>query len=255
MKIGLLACGFDCEENIDKVLKPWVNLKSKYDITISFVNCQFSEYSKFYGEEEVKDPNWLERHKNSIDYFFSILPASEAEARNCALAPLIENNVDFIWLLDCDEFYTEEMIESIIKFISYDKFIAWYKLSFKNKVFTANQYLQEPFTPPRIFRTSVGKFKLDKLSWDNDFTYKAGDKEVSHLTLGHQTVPAKVAWIPHESWLNTLKNKKKIEYHHAHFGQGNCSYAWCEENGLIFNESYYNRYGLPFPVVLTENSQ
>lgn len=249
-KIGLLVCGYDCADSFKEVLKPWIQLKEKYNIIISFVHCKFKEYNDINN----KDVN-VDYDLNGINYFFAPNePLIEIEVRSLALKPLLDDNVDYIWQLDLDEYYTVENIENIINFIYKDKFIPSYKISFKNYVFDASTYLEEPFTPHRIFKTRLGNFKLNKFIDDNLINYLSdGMVQMDARAIACKIIPPEVAYIKHVTWLNNEKSRQKVEYHKKHFSDGLCSYSWDEKDGLIFNKDFFKLRNLPMPKTLKDN--
>lgn len=268
MKFGLLATGFDCSENIDKVLEAWNTLKQDktfgHELVFSVVYGQFAEYAELFGKQEIKKPEWADKYSDLIDYFTLCEPDSEANHRNLALQPLLDENCDVIWLLDIqDEFYTIKNIKDIISYIQFNSYYCWYSVSLKNYVFDDKTYLLDPFTPPRIFRTLYNGFKLKKFAFDNDPVYIDYQKIdlpgvnydydstrfISYKQFSNLVIPQQTAFVRHESWLNNDRSKSKVSYHHKHFGPGICSFKWNEkENKLEFNELYYRSIGqfIPF---------
>lgn len=259
MKIGVLACGYDCAEYIDKVLPPWITAKNMQlggnDFIISIVHGQFKEYVELAGEESLIVPEWASRYKNGIDYIVSPPPGTETELRNLALRPLLEENCDIIILLDLqDEIYELNQIQTIFEYVFLEKWISWFKVSLKNYVFDEKTYLKDPFTPPRIFKVKTNGHILKAMSYDNDVIYEAiymtpkGDilKQVPHKELPNKTIPAHRAFIKHLTWLSNEKSKKKQKYQIKRWNL--CSFDWDSElNKLVFSKSYYDKLGQPFP--------
>lgn len=263
--IGVLGCGYECEELIDRVLGPWITLKNNpncpYQFIFSFVHGQFKEYVGLDGLKKPYIPNWAQGYKSSIDFFITPEPGSEAELRNLALRPLLQAGCDLIYLLDLqDEIYKAIEIEKTLKFVENNPFIAWFKGSLKNYVFDHRHYLAEPFTPARIYRTDYRGLKLKGFRFDNEMVYqdtvgRIGNNIVDHLQLPHLTLPKSVCWTTHYTWMSDEKGKKKCKYQAAHFGFDLCSYIWNDEkNVLEFNPAYYTRFNLPFPEVVEESS-
>jgi len=253
MRIGVLGCGYDCDENIDKVLKPWFDLYKNYNFVFSFSYGPFKEYVDLYKPDQKESfPSWYEKYSGYINKFNRHYGKLEHEARNESLQYLLQQGCDIIWLLDLtDEIYTSTEIDSTIKYVQRDTETAWYKICFKNYVFDEKTFLAEPFCPPRIFRTNIYNYKLDKCYWDNDFIYKStknGD-ELNQNKIGYKVIPRGLAFVKHYTWLSNEKTRKKVEYQNAHFGNGNCSYSWdYEVNKLIFNKEYFDKLGIRTPM-------
>jgi hypothetical protein len=259
-KFGILFCGYNMEEYIHQSLAPWVEAKNSnllgYEFIISAVCLPFKEYK----DQDIKVDDTLDiliayRDFNHIQYLFSEPKyCSEADARNLALKPLLDQGCDMIILWDADEIATLENIENILKYVELEKFISWFRFSYKNYVFDDKTYLAAPFTPPRLFRVNTNGYKLINFHWDNDITYQSEDcsiKEYQH-SLPSKTIPAKTAFIKHLSWISNEKSKQKVNYQMAHFN-GVCSFAWDDkENKLVWNKEYFAKTGQPIPEVIRE---
>jgi hypothetical protein len=261
MKIGIIAVGRDCAENLDEILYPWIQSFRFHDIHICLISATFKEM-ELAGLPPIPDKATSDKIKSyALKYPANITSvsfdnyATEAEVREKGRQILMAGkiNVDAIWLLDiADEYYTEKQISSVIRFIEKNSLIAWFKLSLKNYVFNKTKYLTNPFQPPRIWYTRYGDKKLSQCNYDNDFIYKNPNGEVfSDKNLPYLIVPANVAWIKHLSWLSDERSKKKIEYQLIRWNT--CSYKWDHDNNcLTFNEEYYNKLGLGIPEVADE---
>ena len=135
-----------------------------------------------------------------------------------------------IWQLDSDEAYTRTEIDRILKFVETNPFTTWFRVSFKNYV--GDGYLEQPFTPPRIFRTKHGDSVIKDFTGDNDISYtKEGYGLMPQEEYPSLTVPKNIAWVTHYSWPNTEKSKKKIEYQEGRWGNGRVS--GCSLNGKM----------------------
>lgn len=271
-KIGILGCGYECDEYIDAVLSAWIKIKKENNLNVefvfSFVYCQFKEYIEINGEKEIIEPEWYSKYKEHIDFFFTPKPSSEAEARNIALKPLLDNHCDVVWILDLqDEIYTINNIRNIADFIQRDGgSTAWFSICLKNYVFDDKTYLLDPFTPPRVFRTYYNNtYVLKSFEWDNDPFYERVDRQVNDLLkyefdttgkisykqLSSMQIPQNITYINHYSWLSNNKSRDKVNYQLKHLGE--CSYKWNEEKQqLEFDEIFFRRRGMFIPFVGSE---
>jgi len=249
MKIGFLLCAYNQEEFISDCLKELVEFSSTNGHVISAVSVPFKEYENMGIEEDSTIPILQrELEDGAIDHLFtSPKHISEAEARNLALKPLLEEECDVICLIDADEMMTYKDLKNIFNYVEYSEFIDWWAISYKNYV--GNGYLEEAFTPPRIFKTKIRKGKLKEFYFDNDVIYDTKFGDVNYKTLSNKVIPKEIAWPDHYSWTNTEKNKQKIEYQNAHFGL--CSYKW--EDGVVFNDEFYQKTGQVKPKIVYEN--
>ena len=250
-KYGIIYCGYNTEDYVVESIEPFLKRDNH---VVSAVSVPFKEYR---GIDDFHDhtTDILRELVNQKKLKYLVDKpryVTEAEARNLALFHLKKYNIDYIWLIDSDEFYTEEHIEKIEDYVeSSNKNL--FKISLKNHVFDLDHYLEEPFCPPRIFKTNINNnLFLEGFYWDNDMCYKTKEDNnglVSYEAIEElEIIPKEVAYIPHYTWLNDKIGKRKVEYQHKHFGH--CSYKWNEEKECIeFDESFYKKQNLPIPKV------
>ena len=263
MRIGVLGCGYSCENKLDERLNSWFNLAKEFNLVFSFVSVPFKEYIELniYQDNIYTLKKLIEyKDKGFIQHIYiSNTPQTEAEARNEALEPLLEDRCDFIWLLDlADEYYTEENIRNIIEYINKggNDFYNWFSIPFRNYIFSGKEYILG-FCPPRIFRVNpVGDliYKLSSFRWDNDIIYKDPNGLIKdYINLASKKIPEKLLdnGIKHMTWLHS-NGKQKYEYQMKHFGH--CGYKWnYETNQLEFNLDYYKQNNLPIPEIHYDN--
>ena len=119
MKIGILLSSYNSEEYIDECLTPWFNLKEQYDITICCNSGMFKDYAD-YGYVSKNKPTLQKLVNFDIDFLISTGPKvrlDEITSKNTLLR-ILKNSCDVVWILDSDEFYTEEEITNIINYLS-----------------------------------------------------------------------------------------------------------------------------------------
>lgn len=265
MKIGVIYCGFNMEEYIDDSLSPWVQAREERlgdnEWVISCVSVPFKEYRDMETKEDgTRDI--LRDYYNTFKIDSLITEpdfATEAEIRDRALQFLLKSGCEIIWLADADEFITTQQINDICDYVTLNKWISWFSISYKNYVFDNSTYLELPFTPPRIFRVTTNGYKIKEIYHDNDCLYTGqitglGELkivDVSYKLLPTKVIPQSTAWIRHMSWVSNEKSKLKCEYQEKHFGKGICGFKW-EDNQLKFNEEYYKKYGLVLPKICKE---
>lgn len=265
MKIGIIFTSYNHEEYLYDALAPWIQARhdalNGHDFVIAAVSVPFKEYKEMVIIPDSTTELLREFYNDlKIDHFIDGPQfITEAEARDKALQLLLADNVDAVILIDGDEFFTEEQIAKIFDYVTLNKWITWFSLSYKNYVFDKNTYLVDPFTPPRIFIVNSNGYRLNKVFWDNDLSYtgqvvQAGSlvmKTISYRELPTKIIPKQIANIKHLTWLSDEKSKKKCEYQKKHFGH--CGYTW-GENGLEFNKEFYLQKGLEFPRTMKENT-
>tara|TARA_A100001201_G_scaffold39449_3_gene41150 strand:+ start:2780 stop:3538 length:759 start_codon:yes stop_codon:yes gene_type:complete len=246
-KYGIIFCAYNTEDYVLKSIEPF--LKRDNHI-VSAVSVPFKEYKGIdclhdHTTDLLRELVEQRKLKYLVD---APQYVSEAEARNNALFYLKKYDLDYIWLVDSDELYTEEHIQKIEEYVeSSNKNL--FKISLKNHVFDLDHYLEEPFCPPRIFKTNINNaIKMAGFYWDNDMCYEYNGQMISYENMELEVIPKEVAYIPHYTWLNDRIGKRKVEYQHKHFGH--CSYKWNhEKHCLEFDESFHKKHNIPIPKV------
>lgn len=253
MKIGVLGTGYNCAEYFHQVLEPWLQYKEKNgDLIISAVSGQFTE-NELLESDNTKELMLGAFNTKKIDYLALPVGAfDEAAIRNFALSPLLQENVDLVWLLDFDEIYKLEEIEKALLYTNQNPLDACFKIEFKNYVFADNTYIKG-FCPRRIWRKEIQHLKLNKFIWDNDCAYADSnnnmfpDSEFSALK-----IPANLLNPKHLTWLDNERSKQKCGYQEKHFVNGaGCSFKW-EEGYLKWNLDYFKKTGQSLPILHQE---
>lgn len=248
-KIGVIFCAYNCEDYVEDSISPFLNDER---FVVSAVSVPFLEYRDFNtSRDKTIDILKSKLAKGEIKYLIdSPNFIKEHEARNLALDKLKKDKCDFYYIADGDEFPKKDKLESIIEYISTDKESIWWRLCLKNFVFDEETYLEEPFCPPRIFKTKTEELSHPSFYYDNDISYlnKSGQR-VSYQDLTCSTIPKEIAWIDHFTWPNDKRSRDKVNYQMSHFGL--CSFSWDEKKGLTFNEEYYKLKGENLPKTKT----
>jgi|688.fasta_scaffold00448_15 hypothetical protein len=252
MKIGIIYCAYNCESFLKESLSSFINLRNQKIISdIAVVSVPFAEYKTINTIEDNTIEILNTELKNSnIDVLYTGPKfIDEASARNLCLDFLKNRNVDFIWIVDGDELYTEQNIIDIIKNIKLNPNFYWYKINFKNYVFDGKRWV-DGFCPPRIFRVNSDIIQIHQFYWDNDIVYKSinnNEKLINYKSLSYWEIPKNVAHIKHMTWLHS-NSKNKYEYQIQHFGL--CGYKWNEETNCIeFNYDFYIKNNQTIPQV------
>jgi len=246
MRIGILFTIYNCEKYVDDCLKPWFNLKQKYDITMACTSGMFKPYLQL-GFKPKNKTTLQKLIQYDIDYLISTGSKSnidEDRSRNTALN-FLKEDCDIIWIVDGDEFYTETEIESIINYVNQTPEFDWYSINFKNYTFTEKTFI-DGFCPPRIFRTNRND-GIKEFYFDNHISYNNGD---SFEIKPNQSIPRNIAWVKHYSWLTEdSRSMEKVKYQNQRF-VGGCAFKWDEDyQNLEFNEEFYNSRNLEQPIL------
>jgi hypothetical protein len=249
MKFGILCNFYGFPQYLDQVLKSWQNVE---DCVFAAASCKFDEYIKInYINEDTETVRILNsKYSNLFKYIYSDSISNDSTVRNYPLKYLLSQGVDYIWLLDEDEFYTQEEIEKIKKFIQLQQFIPFFRINFKNYFNDTNHWI-DGFCPPRIFKVKTNKLNLNRFYFENDILYKdKDDNNIDYKSLSSVEIPKRIAHVKHYSWCGD-KNflKSKIKYQNARYN-GICSYSWNEDrNELQLNDSFYKKYNIEKPKI------
>jgi hypothetical protein len=248
-KIGIIWVGFNCEDTLDRSLSPWIRARQSQLDGHDFIVCAVSVPFEGFGDKATDKTRTLlgfSLTRNEIDHaIVQDKPMKETEARGAALRWLVEKGCTLSIMVDADEFWTIDQISKALSFMESRPHLAWARVCLKNYVFDAKTYLVEPFTPPRIHRLSYqGVYRAVGFEQDNDVKYALlpGGALIGQDGLAHATVPKNLVWVPHESWPNSDRSRRKIEYQLKGRGWPSCSFSWDDsQGGLIWNPS------LPIP--------
>ena len=263
MKYGIIYCGYNTEEYVVDSITPFLE---RDNFVVSAVSVPFAEYKEVDDLEDSTTDILRELVTQRKLRYLVDQPrfVQEHEARNHALAHLSKYNIDYIWLVDSDEIYTPKQIDDICDYVEASD-ANFFKLSLKNFVFDKKHHLEEPFCPPRIFKTKLDiPAALSEFYWDNDVSYMCagrlsvwGEEFVSAQLFsyerlqelqGIETISPNIAFIDHYSWLNNEIGKRKVAYQLEHFGH--CSYNWNEEKECLeFDEEFYKKNDMTIPIV------
>tara|TARA_B100001093_G_scaffold197398_1_gene189747 strand:+ start:61503 stop:62282 length:780 start_codon:yes stop_codon:yes gene_type:complete len=232
MKIGLLCNFYGFPEYTHQVLEPWLH---REDVVIAASSFKYPE---------LWDKNDTETSKQLLEIPVNFLAygdqANDSFSRNAPLRYLKERNVDLIWILDQDEFYSAKEIEDTIQLVNNSKDNVVFRIEFKNCVGDKNHYI-EGFNPPRIFRTKPSeRYLMHEFYYENDINYvDVVRKElITYKSFSEKNISKDICNPIHYSWCGTEEYlKAKIEYQKKRYG-GICSYKW-EDDKLQFNQSYY----------------
>ena len=250
MKYGILCNFYGFPQYLDKVLSSWVNIK--HDFIFAASCCKFNEYIdiNYINEDKETEIKLKNEYKNKFPFIYSNIISNDSIVRNYPLKFLLKNNVDYVWILDEDEFYTIDQINNIVNFIEQQEFISYFKINFKN-FFNDTDHWVDGFCPPRIFKTQSHNLKLDSFYYENDVYYvDKNNIKIDYKQLSNMTIPKNIAHIDHYSWCGDktyLQNKIKYQNHRY---KGICSYKWNNEKDCLdFNENYYKMTNQTIPQI------
>ncbi len=250
MKIGLLCNFYGFPQYTERCLKAWKNIDEVYKVAVS--SYQYKDYVDCgWNFDDTETPKQLlSDHRGFIDYICIGKDANDSYSRNAPLQHLLANNVDFVWLLDQDEFYSEEDIRGAINYIKNSEKVPTYKINFKNFVFSEDQYVDD-FNPPRIFCANVnGQKTLSHFFYENDVMYNIDNKFIEYKELPISSIPKEDCHPDHFSWVGSPEFlQAKVRYQLKRYN-GICSYKWDYSNNcLAFNEDFFSKFNQEKPII------
>jgi len=249
MRIGVIFCIYGCEDYVDRCLTPWFNLSSEFDFIFTLTSGRFKDYVNL----GIPDRNKATLEK-LIGWEFNYMSITrgdkildEDSSRNRCLDFLKPHQCDLIWLVDGDEFYTEQQIKDIILYVEStpeeEAYSIWLKnYTIKYPLFTGK------WDRPTIFRNRKWG-GINRFYFDSNFVFSDQIHSIRDLEIN--AIPRKICFLEHYSWLPTQTTKDKISYQNLRYDgpEGcRCSFEWAE-NGLRFSDSFWNCRGLQIPIL------
>jgi hypothetical protein len=260
MRVGLIFSAYQTKEYVERALQPWVYYRlgnlltpGAHDLRICAVSVRFAGFD---GEDDgTRDILRRARDEGEIDYLIEgpdNIP--ETTARSLGLAYLRDQNCDISIQWDADEIVTIEEIEKMLAFIEEEPFVAAFKFSYRNLVFTPKQWMAEIFTPMRVHRLKHGSYIADGFCYDNNVMYRGTITRDfrQDISFPIMTVPETLFAPLHYTWLSDTeesrgRSKRKVRYQESR--NWPCSFSWDDsQGGLIFNPA------LPPPKVVREST-
>ena len=230
VKIGIQILAYNCKEAFPRFIEPWAKLKEEFNFKFWVNSRQFKIYEEM-GCEDV-NADTLEMLRTDYSQLIDCLSvpeetSSDHDTRSLSLEYFKKEDVDLIWTVDVDEFYKEEEIRNIIKYVQENPQYDWYSIRFKNYVGDAKEWVD--FIPLRIaWAKRYGGIK--SYYFDLHFSY-ADDTE--YRTHPNKTLSRDIASPAHYTWANSnpvsgpAHIKEKIEYQKIYYA-GECGYR-CDE--------------------------
>lgn len=242
MIIGIIYTAFNMQDYLPRSIAPWVAARTSrlddHQFVIAAVSVPFIGFPN-EGRDSTADILRKHLEDKEIDHLITgDQPMAETEARGAALTWLKSQDVEVVIQVDADEVYSERDISRLFRFVESQPYIGWFRVSLVNLVIDKKTRLTDPFTPPRIHRIRFTGVEATHFSGDNDIAYGPRAQE----TIANLTIPETVAAPKHLSWVaddevSCARCRGKIRYQLEGRGWPQCSFAWDDDKGLIFNPS------------------
>ncbi len=244
-KIGMLFMPYNCHNTFPKWVKPWVRAKEKHDLTIGVASNLFKGYADLgFTDECNKETLKLLRndYKDFVDYLWTGTPRTDAETRNMVLYWMLEQDIDIIWCVDSDEWFTDEEIDYTMDYVRTHSQETFFEIQYKNYLDDNSKYYD--YKAGRIYR--LKRFEQCWFYMDTHMHYEGIRKLYTPLSpigdyrcLPGLTVPIEYVNPKHYSWNDDRKddyqpgtNKDRIDYQKIAYGDGS-SWGWDEEKDKL----------------------
>jgi hypothetical protein len=242
--INFLVFG-ESSENLHNCISPF---KRVFGNSVEFYvsNCLLKPHFKYKNvSENIQTKKFFEDYKYVKSEFTG--QYYEQDARNLFYP---YNGEDYIWILDADEFYTENQLENIYEYIESKPLIDVFNIPFKNYIMDGTKYILG-FEPPRIYRSVLNNgWNFNGFYHHNDGCYLDEFSIVKRLnSLAQKTIPKKCVdnGVKHMTWLHS-NGERKYKYQMDYYGH--CSYFWnSEKQEIELDENYYKKYNLTIPTI------
>jgi hypothetical protein len=253
---GVILCAFQSEDTLDACLAPWLATKRAHpgDYIICAVSVPFEGFPQ---DPPDRTRQILDGYAatGEIDHLItSDQPMKETEARGRALRWLVEKGAALTVMVDSDETWSQEQITAALAFVDANPWVQWFRVPYKQMVFTRDQWLAQPFIPARIHRTHIHGGYVAAGFWDDNNVFyrrpwEADGKVVRDAELACLVIPQALVWVSHETWLSNARSRAKVRYQTSRGWQ--CSFCWDEAtDSLRFNDAYYALTGECIPEVV-----
>lgn len=254
MKIGIIFSLYNCVDFFDQCVEPWFKLKEKYNFIFSVCSGvhqqmddkakQRAKYNNAYSLLKILGKNF--------DFIITTMGENnwtDEKSKTYLLNYLKDHDVDIVWVVDGDEIYTEDQIINIINFIETNPQYDIYSLRYKNYIFKNTLWVDD-FVKRVIYWTDrnngIKNFIFDTDVGYNNNTYAIDSKKSCEIKRN-------IAFINHYTWLVTdPRTKEKLNYqNNKYFGSKGkkCALKYDDDNGLVFNEDFYEDRNILLPTL------
>jgi len=253
MKIGVLFSAYNCASYIDQCLEPWLKLKKEFNLILAATNGRYI-LSPYEAEDMKGSHSLLKLLGKDLDFLLHSCGENrwtEEQGRNYMLKYVLDQEVDLVWVIDCDEIYTEGDIRSILSYIKGNPKYDCYNLYYKN-YFIKYPYWIMGFNKASIYWADR-KTGIKGFYFDCDIEYNDGTKVSDINRANIDIIPKNIAHIDHYSWMQgdaRVKDKifnQEIKYNGKKGCR--CSFKYDEKNNLTFNELFYEDRNMQLPLI------
>ena len=257
MKIGLIFTAYNCDEYIERVLSPWLELREELNLVLTANSGMFSDYVKL-GFKEKNEFTLQQLINSKLDFLVTTSRKhllDEDSSRSLCLDYLKKQKCDLVWAVDGDEIYTKEDIRNVINYITSNPEHDAYAIQFKNYT------LKYPLYTKGFYRQTIywsdRQEGLSHFHFDVFMTFNNGKRleDLNNFTF----IPKEVAYIDHYSWLsNDTRSAEKVLYQNQRYtwtGPEGKRCSFSVENGdLVFNKLFWEYRNVEIPILHEKNN-
>jgi hypothetical protein len=257
MKIGISSIGYESKELIEQCFVSWDKIKKDStlipeitDLKICFSHGCFEETAALGFPIYSTDGTYeliQEQKLNGIidDLIIYDTPQKEYEMWTNNFKLLKEKySIDLLIMVNVDEIWSVEDIKKLIKFITNNNLVDYFKINFKNYCIDYTTWVDD-FIVPRVW--FVNKNGGLKRNYQDDLMeYEDGKKDIQ---CSHLIIPKNLIFPKHYSWVGSKEYlQRKLKFQSLRYGM--CSYAWDEEiNKLKLNDEFYLKFNITEPIL------
>jgi len=257
MKIGISTIGYESKDLISKCFNSWNKIKQDKtlipeitDLKICFSHGCFEETANLgfpiYSTDGSCELLEEQKHKGVIDDLIIYdTPQKEYDMWTKNFLKLKENyNIDILIMVNVDEIWDVDEIKNLIKFVSENDLVDFFKINFKNYCIDYNTWVDD-FIVPRVWFVNKNN-GLKGFYKDDLVEYNDGKKDFEKSNV---TVPKNLLFPKHYSWVGSKEYlQRKLKFQALRYGT--CSYTWSETNNkLELNEDFYLKFGVTKPIL------
>lgn len=254
MKIGISSIAYESKDLLNKCFSSWSEIKNNKDlapeisdIKICFSHGCFEETYKLgfpiYSTDGTCELAKELKDKGVIDELIIYdSPQKENEMWTNNFLKLKEHDIDLLIMVNADEIWEVEKIQKLLRLVSENKSIDFFKINFKNFCINYSTWVDD-FIAPRVWFVNKND-GLKRFYRDELVEYNNGKKDIE---CSHGVISKEYIFPNHYSWVGSKEYlQRKIHFQKLRYGQ--CSYEWSDENQSIqLNESYYIKNNLQKP--------
>jgi hypothetical protein len=255
IKVGITFIGYECSELMPRALAPWIQIRKNSSLVDCFESLKISLSHGCFEEtaklgfpilSSDKSHEWmaLQKELGNVDNFILYKDPMKEYDMWSGNYHWMKDDIDFLVMLNHDEMWTPEEIQSLFRYVSFNPFVNYYKVNFKNYCIDENTWVDD-FIVPRMWWVNRN-VKLKGFYKDELVEYENGVKD---FQTAFANVPKNLLFPKHLTWVGSKSYlQRKLHFQALRFGA--CSYRWDDATDkLTLNDDFYAKFGVPKPIL------